>query len=87
MTLVVTFFVFRGRVRTTLYTATMADQAQAAANAVKEAVNNVTEKVGELTTGDNAAAPTLYTDEVTGEKVSKTERECVRGRVRVDRVC
>ncbi|KAI4739333.1 lysyl-tRNA synthetase [Aureobasidium sp. EXF-12298] len=51
----------------------MADQAQAAANAVKEAVNNVTEKVGELTTGDNAAAPTLYTDEVTGEKVSKTE--------------
>jgi hypothetical protein len=70
-----------------LYTTIMADQAQAAANAVKEAVNNVTEKVGELTTGDNAAAPTLYTDEVTGEKVSKTERECVRGRVRVCRVC
>jgi hypothetical protein len=58
------------------YTSIMADQAQAAANAVKEAVNNVTEKVGELTTGDNAAAPTLYVDEVTGEKVSKTEREC-----------
>ena len=70
-----------------LYTTTMADQAQAAANAVKEAVNNVTEKVGELTTGNNAAAPTLYTDEVTGEKVSKTERECVHGRVSVYRVC
>jgi lysyl-tRNA synthetase class 2 len=53
----------------------MAEQAQAAANAVKEAVNDVTEKVGELTTGNNAAAPTLFTDEVTGEKVSKTERE------------
>lgn len=52
----------------------MADQAQAAANAVKEAVNNVADKVSELTTGDNAAAPTLYLDEVTGEKVSKTER-------------
>jgi lysyl-tRNA synthetase class 2 len=53
----------------------MAEQAQAAANAVKEAVNDVTDKVGELTTGSNAAAPTLFTDEVTGEKVSKTERE------------
>lgn len=52
----------------------MADQAQAAANAVKEAVNNVADKVSELTTGDNAAAPTLYLDEATGEKVSKTER-------------
>ena len=57
------------------YTTIMAEQAQAAANAVKEAVNDVTEKVGELTTGSNAAAPTLFTDEVTGEKVSKTERE------------
>jgi hypothetical protein len=57
------------------YTTIMAEQAQAAANAVKEAVNDVTEKVGELTTGNNAAAPTLFTDEVTGEKVSKTERE------------
>lgn len=52
----------------------MAEQAQAAANVVKEAVNDVAEKVGALTTGDNAAAPTLYLDEVTGEKVSKTER-------------
>lgn len=56
------------------YTPKMAEQAQAAANVVKEAVNDVAEKVGALTTGDNAAAPTLYLDEVTGEKVSKTER-------------
>lgn len=63
----------------------MADQAQAAANAVKETVNNVADKVSELTTGDNAAAPNLYLDEVTGEKVSKTERvylpECDNGRI------
>lgn len=50
----------------------MAEQAQAAANAVKDAVQDVAQKVGELTTGENA--PTLYLDEVTGEKVSKTER-------------
>ena len=53
----------------------MADQAQAAANAVKETVNDVAQKVSELTTGE-AAGPTLYLDEVTGEKVSKTERMC-----------
>ncbi|KAG9626989.1 hypothetical protein KCU64_g18510, partial [Aureobasidium melanogenum] len=51
----------------------MADQAQAAANAVQQAVNTVADRVSELTTGDNAAAPTLYLDEATGEKVSKTE--------------
>lgn len=55
----------------------MAEQAQNAANAVKDAVQNVTEKVGELTTQDNAseAAPAqqTYLDEVTGERVSKSE--------------
>jgi len=59
----------------------MAEQAQAAANAVKEAVSDVTEKVGELTTQDNATSAaaegkTTFLDEVTGEQVSKTE--CTR---------
>ena len=56
----------------------MAEQAQAAANAVKDAVSNVTDKVGELTTQDNAggaaAESKTYLDEVTGEQVSKSER-------------
>lgn len=59
--------------------------AQQAADAVKDAVNTVTEKVSSLTTGadsndngtDNAntggTAPNLVLDEVTGEKVSKSE--------------
>lgn len=56
----------------------MADQAQAAANAVKDAVNNVAEQVGQLTTQDNAAGAAAaevktYLDEVTGEHVSKSE--------------
>lgn len=52
----------------------MAEQAQQAANAVKDAVQNVTEKVGELTTGTAAeGAATTYLDEVTGERVSKSE--------------
>jgi len=56
----------------------MAEQAQAAANAVKEAVSDVTEKVGELTTQDNATpaaaeGKATFLDEVTGEQVSKTE--------------
>ena len=58
----------------------MAEQAQAAADAVKQAVSNVTDKVGELTTGDNAGGAAAaadvktYLDEVTGEHVSKSER-------------
>lgn len=56
----------------------MAEQAQAAAEAVKDTVNQVTQKVGELTTGENA--PTLYKDEVTGEMVSKTERGYLSGK-------
>lgn len=54
----------------------MAEQAQAAANAVKDAVQNVTDKVGELTTQDSAPAAEgkTYLDEVTGEHVSKSER-------------
>lgn len=55
----------------------MAEQAQQAANAVKETVQDVTNKIGELTTetaGEKAtAAPTTILDEVTGEQVSKTE--------------
>ncbi|KAF1350008.1 lysyl-tRNA synthetase [Delphinella strobiligena] len=53
----------------------MAEQAQAAANAVKDAVSNVADKVGELTTQDNAGAAEgkTYLDEVTGEHVSKSE--------------
>jgi hypothetical protein len=50
----------------------MAEQAQAAAKAVQETVNDVVEKVGQLTTDE--PAPALYVDEVTGDKVSKTER-------------
>lgn len=54
----------------------MAEQVQAAADAVKDTVQNVTEKVGELTTGDAAAAEgKTYLDEVTGEHVSKSERK------------
>lgn len=52
----------------------MAEQAQNAANAVKDAVNEATEKVGQLTTGTAAEGSTqTYLDEVTGERVSKTE--------------
>jgi len=56
----------------------MADQIQNAADAVKDAVQNVTEKVGELTTESNTAesnttTPQSVLDEVTGEHVSKTE--------------
>lgn len=53
----------------------MAEQAQAAADAVKDAVSNVADKVGELTTQDNAGAVEgkTYLDEVTGEHVSKSE--------------
>ncbi|PPJ49601.1 hypothetical protein CBER1_01878 [Cercospora berteroae] len=59
--------------------------AQQAADAVKDAVNTVTERVSSLTTGagsndngtDNAntggTTPNLVLDEVTGEKVSKSE--------------
>lgn len=52
----------------------MAEQAQAAAQAVKDAVSGVAEKVGELTTQDNSAADQkTYLDEATGEQVSKSE--------------
>ncbi|PSK34148.1 Lysine--tRNA ligase, cytoplasmic [Elsinoe australis] len=52
----------------------MAEQAQNVANAVKDAVNEATEKVGQLTTGTAAEGSTqTYLDEVTGERVSKTE--------------
>ncbi|KAF2151895.1 putative Lysyl-tRNA synthetase, cytoplasmic [Myriangium duriaei CBS 260.36] len=53
----------------------MAEQVQNAADAVKDAVTDATEKIGNLTTSTNAdtAAPQLYLDEVTGERVSKTE--------------
>ena len=53
----------------------MAEQAQNAANAVKDAVQDVTDKVGELTTETAAegAQTSLLLDEVTGERVSKTE--------------
>ncbi|KAF4553063.1 Lysine--tRNA ligase cla4-like protein [Elsinoe fawcettii] len=49
----------------------MAEQAQNAANAVKEAVQDATEKVANLTTAEGASQ--TYLDEVTGERVSKTE--------------
>ena len=52
----------------------MAEQAQNAIDAVKDAVENVTERAGELTTQDNAGtAPNLQLDDVTGERVSKSE--------------
>jgi hypothetical protein len=41
------------------------------AETVKDAVANVAEKVSQLTTGESA--PNLVLDEVTGEKVSKSE--------------
>lgn len=50
--------------------------AQQAADAVKNAVNNVTEKVSQLTTGEageGSSQPNLLKDDVTGEMVSKTE--------------
>ncbi|KAK4635379.1 Lysine--tRNA ligase cla4 [Fulvia fulva] len=49
--------------------------AQQAADAVKDAVHDVTNKVSELTTGatGESSQPNLVLDEVTGEKVSKTE--------------
>ncbi|GAM88410.1 hypothetical protein ANO11243_064430 [Dothideomycetidae sp. 11243] len=50
----------------------MAEQAQNAAAAVKDAVQDAAEKVANLTTFDTAA-PQTYLDEVTGERVSKTE--------------
>ncbi|KJY00711.1 lysyl-trna synthetase like protein [Zymoseptoria brevis] len=45
--------------------------AEQAADTVKDAVNNVAEKVSQLTTSE--PAPNLVLDEVTGEKVSKSE--------------
>lgn len=53
----------------------MAEQLQNAANAAKDAVQEATEKIGSLTTGTTAesSAPQTYLDEVTGERVSKTE--------------
>ena len=52
----------------------MAEQAQNAANAVKDTVQDVADKVGELTTENNAeGAPNTHLDEVTGERVSKSE--------------
>lgn len=57
----------------------MAEQAQAAADTVKDAVQNVADKVNELTTGDAAAAEgKTHLDEVTGEHVSKSERRWKR---------
>ncbi|KAF7191387.1 Lysine--tRNA ligase cla4 [Pseudocercospora fuligena] len=51
--------------------------AQQAADAVKDAVSNVADKVSQLTTGEGSAAggtqPNLLKDDVTGEMVSKTE--------------
>ncbi|KAF2223764.1 putative Lysyl-tRNA synthetase, cytoplasmic [Elsinoe ampelina] len=49
----------------------MAEQAQNAANAVKEAVSDATAKVANLTTSEGTVQ--TYLDEVTGERVSKTE--------------
>lgn len=46
--------------------------AQGAADAVKDAVQNVADKVNELSTNDTEQK-NLLLDEVTGEKVSKTE--------------
>lgn len=48
---------------------------QQAADAVKDGVQAVADKVSELTTSDNTTTtqPTLLKDEVTGEMVSKTE--------------
>lgn len=51
----------------------MAEQLQNAASAVKDAVQDATEKVANMTTGADTAAPQTYLDEVTGERVSKTE--------------
>lgn len=47
----------------------MADQA---ANAVKDTVQTVTDKVSEMSTADSAG-PATHLDEVTGEQVSKSE--------------
>lgn len=47
--------------------------AQQAADAVKDGVQAVADKVSELTTSDNTTQPNLLKDEVTGEMVSKTE--------------
>lgn len=57
----------------------MADQvknaAEQAAQAIAGTVQNVTEKVADMTTGNNAeeGAPKLYLDDVTGEMVSKSK--------------
>ena len=52
----------------------MAEQLQNAASAVKDAVQDATEKVANLTTeSTETAAPQTYLDEVTGEPVSKSE--------------
>lgn len=45
--------------------------AQDAADTVREAVSDVTDRVSQLTTSDNT--PNLVLDEVTGESVSKSE--------------
>lgn len=47
--------------------------AQSAADAVKDGVQAVADKVNEMTTSDNTTQPNLLKDEVTGEMVSKTE--------------
>ncbi|KAF2171520.1 hypothetical protein M409DRAFT_18633 [Zasmidium cellare ATCC 36951] len=47
--------------------------AQQAADAVKDGVQAVADKVSELTTSDNTTQPNLLKDEVTGGMVSKTE--------------
>lgn len=46
--------------------------AQQAADAVKDAVQQVADKVQDMTASDGSQ-PTLLLDEVTGERVSKTE--------------
>ena len=46
---------------------------QGAADAVKDTVQDVADKVKEMTTADGSTQPNLLLDEVTGEKVSKTE--------------
>ena len=47
--------------------------AQQAADAVKDTVQNVTDKVKDMSTADGSPQTNLILDEATGEKVSKTE--------------
>lgn len=46
---------------------------QQTADAVKDTVQDVADKVKDMTTADGSPQPNLLLDEVTGEKVSKTE--------------